>query len=90
MPIDESSDIGFELPDGGMNTALEPLSRELSEPALDLIDPRCRSRGEVHMIMRSAGEPRLDLGGFVGGIVIHDKMDIESFRDLSIDLFEEV
>ncbi len=39
MPIDESSDIGFELPDGGMNTALEPLSRELSEPALDLIDP---------------------------------------------------
>jgi hypothetical protein len=40
--------------------------------------------------MRSAGEPRLDLGGFVGGIVIHDNMDIESFRDLSIDLFEEV
>jgi hypothetical protein len=39
VPIDESSDIGFELPDGGMNTALEPLSRELSEPALDLIDP---------------------------------------------------
>ena len=39
VPIDESADIGFELPDGGMNTALEPLSRELSEPALDLIDP---------------------------------------------------
>jgi hypothetical protein len=38
-PIDESSNIGFELPDGGMNTALEPLSCELSEPALDLIDP---------------------------------------------------
>jgi hypothetical protein len=39
MPIDESTDIGFELPDGCMNTALEPLSCELSEPALDLIDP---------------------------------------------------
>ncbi len=26
--------------------------------------------------MRPAGEPRLDLGSFVGGIVIHDDMDI--------------
>ena len=39
--------------------------------------------------MRTAGEPRLDLGGFVGGIVIHDDMDIEPFGDLSIDLLEE-
>jgi transposase len=39
---------------------------------------------------RKAGIWDLDLGGFVGGIVIHDNMDIESFRDLSIDLFEEV
>ena len=41
------------------------------------------------MIMWPAGEPRLDLGGFVGGIVIHDDMDIEPFGDLSIDLLEE-
>src|SRR5262245_53665048 len=40
--------------------------------------------------MRSASEPRLDLGSFVGGIVIHDDMDIEPLRNLSIDLFEEV
>src|SRR5213079_2794100 len=42
------------------------------------------------MIVRPAGEPRLNLWGFVGGIVIHDDMDIEPFGDLSIDLFEEV
>ena len=42
------------------------------------------------MIVRPPGEPRLDLGGFVGGIVVHDDMDIEAFWDLSIDLFEEV
>jgi hypothetical protein len=35
----KSIEIGFELPDGDMNTAPEPLSGELSEPALDLIDP---------------------------------------------------
>ena len=40
--------------------------------------------------MRSAGEPRLDLASLVGGVVIHDDMDIEPCRDLSIDLFEEV
>ena len=40
--------------------------------------------------MRPAGEPRLDLGSFVGGIVIHDNMDIDPFWDLSIDLFEEI
>src|SRR6266508_669576 len=42
------------------------------------------------MIVRPAGEPRLNLWGFVGGIVIHDDMDIEPFGDLSIDLFGEV
>src|SRR5262249_53110266 len=42
------------------------------------------------MIVRAAGEPRLNLWGFVGGIVIQDDMDIEPFGDLSIDLFEEV
>jgi hypothetical protein len=44
----------------------------------------------VPPIVRPAGEPRLNLWGFVGGIVIHDDMDIEPFGDLSIDLFEEV
>src|SRR4029079_2826633 len=42
------------------------------------------------MILRPASEPRLDLGGFVGGIVIHDNVDIEPFGDLTIDLLEEV
>ena len=39
--------------------------------------------------MRPSGEPRLDLGCLVGGVVVHDDMNIEPFRDLSIDLLEE-
>jgi hypothetical protein len=73
-----------------MNTSPELLPDELSEPALDLIDPRRRSRCELDMIVRPAGEPRLHLGSFVGGIVIHGGMDIDPPWDLSIDLFEEV
>jgi len=38
VPIDEGADIGFELPDGGMNTSTEPFSGEFGKPALDLID----------------------------------------------------
>ena len=40
--------------------------------------------------MRPASEPRFDLGCFVDCVVIHDDMDIEPFRGLGIDLFEEL
>ena len=40
--------------------------------------------------MGTAGEPRLDLGRLVGGVVVHDDMDLEPFGDASIDLLEEV
>jgi hypothetical protein len=39
VQVDEGTDVGLELPDGGVNTSLDPLSGELSEPAFDLIDP---------------------------------------------------
>src|SRR5882672_10913701 len=48
------------------------------------------SRREVDMIMRTTGEPRLDLGRLVGGIVVHDDMDLEPIGDVSIDLLKEV
>lgn len=36
MQVDEGADIGLRLPGGGVNTSLDLLSGELSEPALDL------------------------------------------------------
>ena len=44
----------------------------------------------MNMIVRPASEPRFDLGRLVGGIVVHDDMDIEPVRDFRIDLLEEV
>ena len=44
----------------------------------------------MDMIVRPAGEPRFDLGRLVGGVVIHDDMDSEPLRDLSVNLFEEL
>ena len=39
VQFDEGTDVGLELPDGGVNTSLDLLSGEFSEPALNLIDP---------------------------------------------------
>ena len=39
VQVDEGTDVGLELPDGGVNTSLDLLSGEFSEPALNLIDP---------------------------------------------------
>jgi hypothetical protein len=33
VPIDEGADIGFELPDRGVNTSSEPLSIEFGKPS---------------------------------------------------------
>ena len=39
VQVDEVADVGLKLPDGGVNTSLDLLSGEFSEPAFDLIDP---------------------------------------------------
>jgi hypothetical protein len=44
VQVDACTDVGFELSDGGVNTSLDLLSGEFSEPVLDLIDPCPGSR----------------------------------------------
>ena len=39
VQVDEGTDVGLELPDGGVDTSLDLLSGEFGEPALDLVDP---------------------------------------------------
>jgi hypothetical protein len=39
VQVDEGTDVGLELPDGGVNASLDLFSGEFSEPAFDLIDP---------------------------------------------------
>src|SRR3546814_5127696 len=65
---DEGGDIGLEFRRGSVNAALQLLARQLGEPAFDLVDPGRRSWCEVHMPMRAAGKPCLDLRRLVGGI----------------------
>ena len=39
VQVDEGTDVALELPDGLVDTSLDLLSGEFSEPTLDLIDP---------------------------------------------------
>jgi hypothetical protein len=39
VQVDEGTDVGLELPDGGVDSSLDLLSGEFCEPVLDLIDP---------------------------------------------------
>ena len=69
--VDEGADVGLELPDGCVDTSLDLLSGEFSEPALDLIDPRCGSRRKMNMIVSCpswlASPPAAACGPFHGG-----------------------
>lgn len=87
VTVDEAVDIGFELGGRSVNTALELLSGQLGEPALDLVDLRRQGRPEVDMIMRAAGKPGSDPGGRV---IVHDDVDIESVGDGAVDLLQKV
>ena len=39
VSVDEGTDVGLELADGGMDSTSEALSCQFGKPTLDLIDP---------------------------------------------------
>jgi hypothetical protein len=69
VPLDEGSDIFFQLLRRSMDVATDLLAGEFSKPALDLINPRRRCRGKMNVITRPLRQPVFDDGGFVGGVI---------------------
>ena len=55
---------------GAEHAAFQPALGELGEEALDGIEPGAGGRGEVEGEARVPGEPGLDLGVLVGGVVV--------------------
>ena len=72
-----------------MYASAQLLARQCGEPALHLIDPRGGGRGEVDLIVGPPRQPRLDRGGLVGGIVVHDDVDGEPRGDAALNLLQE-
>jgi hypothetical protein len=44
----------------------------------------------MHMSVRSPHEPCFDRGFFVRGVIVHDDVNVEPFRDAGINLLEEI
>src|SRR5262245_53629534 len=44
----------------------------------------------MYVIVGPPRQPRFNLCGFVGGVVIHDDMDIETFWNARVDLLEKI
>jgi len=90
VSVDERFDIGFEVADRSMDTALDFLSRQICKPAFDLIDPRRGRRGEVDMVAWMSRQPGFDLRRLMGGVVVHDDMNVKLFGNAAVDLFQKV
>ena len=87
--LDEFGNVGLEIADAVMDTALDLLVGEPGEPAFDLVQPGGAGRREVEVIARVAGEPRLDRRGLVRGVIVEHQMDVEIGRHGLLDRAEE-
>ncbi len=80
----------LELARGAMSAAAHAALRERGEPALHLVEPRRRGRGEVNVEARMTGEPVLDGRRLVGAVVVHHQVDVEYLRHARINGAQEL
>ena len=88
-PVDVASDGLDQLSDAGDGEALELPSREFTEEALNEIEPRGGSRGEVELNSRVFLKPCLNSRMLVCGVVVENDVDVEFGRDGPLDLAHE-
>ena len=67
--------------------AADSFAGDFGEPALDKVQPGTAGRGEVEMIPPVGGEPLLDLGMFMGAVVVQHEVDGKPLRRLAVDFF---
>ena len=82
-------DGGFELRDALERAAADAVLGDQAEEALDLVEPGCRSRREVHMEPLVPLEPDPDAGMLVCGVVVGDQVHIKVLRRLGFDAAQE-
>ena len=88
--LDISLDGVFEIGDGFESAPPYFPAGNRREESLDRVEPRGRRGGEVECPSRMVGEPRQDLGVFVGRVIIGDGMNDLSGGDGSFDSVQEL
>jgi len=79
-------DGGNEFGDTAKDPAFQSLGAQIAKEALDHVQLRRRGRGEVHMKARVLGEPRLNIGMLVRGVVVADQMHFFVLGRFPVDL----
>src|SRR5207247_18651 len=97
LPISTMPAEGDVLLDGGnqfRDTAKHAIAQafggDVTEEALDHVEPGRRGGGEMHMEPRVLGQPLLDLRMLVRGVVIADQMKGLVVRCFTVDLAQEI
>jgi len=71
--------------DAAKDAAAQPVLGQVAEESLDHVQPRAACGREVHVKAGMAAEPALDLGVLMGGVVVHDHVDLLFGRDDVVD-----
>lgn len=86
---DEVINALHELFDTGERAAPNGLVSDQGKEALDLIEPGTVGRDEMHVPARPTGQPGLDLGMAVRGVVVADAVNVQLDGDGLVDLAQE-
>src|ERR1700682_703179 len=76
MVVDVIADGGNELFEVLENAAPDLVCSEVTEKALDHVQPRRRSRREAHMASFVLVAPALDARMFVGRVIVADQIEL--------------
>ncbi len=82
-------DGAIQFRDAMKRSASDALTGDLGEPSLHQVQPRGPGRGEVQMVARVGGEPRLHLGVGVRAIVVQDQVNLPPPRSGPLDPFQK-
>src|SRR3954466_4479985 len=85
----EAIDRLLEVDDAAKDAAPESLVGQLGEETFDRIEPGGRGRREMELEPRMPREPGADICMLVGGVVVHDQVQVQIWRGLAVDLVEE-
>ena len=69
--------------------ATQALLGQISKPALDQIEPGTGRGSKVQLKARMATQPTRDTGMLVGGVVVHDQVQVQFARRLLVDALQE-
>src|SRR5680860_258418 len=83
-------DGGDQVGDGVEHSATQGLVGQVAEPSLDEVEPGTGRGREVQTEARVLGQPALDVGVLVGGVVVQDQMNVQALGGLPVDGLEEL